>query len=143
MKTFPLKSILSFIVLGGMMLVYFRFLDGTVVHPVVSFSSMTIQTEKNTYKAGEIIRAKISFCKYRKITPTVTDTLVGTFPTFYLPKFITIGEIGCKDEFIELEQISPNKTLGIYHLNRELIYKPTYLRSIKYYLTTNDFEVIK
>lgn len=134
---------LLIITVGSAILFYFAYLDGVSINPVIKFNNTTLITEKNEYKPGEIVKAKIDYCKYRHITPTVQWSLTDTYLKYFPERKGGIIELGCKSMIIEVEKIPMDTYPGQYYFSGLVKYRVNGMRELSYELTTNKFMIVK
>lgn len=121
---------------------YLMFFDGKAINKIVEFDSTSIQTEFDTYKPGDSVRAYVSFCKYRPIIPEVEWSLVDTYIRFYQRKSNGTSSVDCfKDVLFDIEKIPLDSFRGKYQFSGKLYYKANVFRTVEYVLTTNFFEI--
>lgn len=132
------------VIIGLGYLGYLRFLDGVVFGKVLEIKDpLTLQTTKDEYRIGEIVEAKISFCKYRDIKLVyqwqIVDGILITFPektTSLIP--------GCRDFVVPLE-IIPHLILqkDVAHFEGTISYEVNPLRMVIVRMKTNNFSIIQ
>ena len=137
-----LKLFIGIIVVGGAILFYYHFLDGTIVDPVASeLSGRTYATVKSSYTVGDdVVVYGSDFCKYRGVPTSIYWFLEDDVQIPYPVKqsnFQTGCYKGYKIEVGVLPGFIGNHTykfIGkiVYHLpGRDIIVN----------VTTNDFYV--
>lgn len=134
-----LKTMLGIIVCGALLLGYFL-IDGTVVRPIIHFDGELVTT-RAIYHPGDLVQAKVRFCKYRNIPATVQWTLSNDRLTFYTPQVQSIGTTGCFDRITDIEELSPRALPGAYHFNGTLIYQVNPLKKVIVNIRTTPFTV--
>lgn len=134
-----LKIIAAAILLAG----YARFIDGTYTRKIISYKNQyKIQTVKSVYAPGEMIQGYVSFCKYRDVTPHITDSLVDDYLHTTPEYFSTYGSTGCRDNLIvNFQIVPPELPSGTYHFIRKLEYESNPLKTVTETLITVDFKV--
>lgn len=133
---------LALAALGIALIIYWVVLDGVYMRRVIVFDG-PLQTTAKIYQPGDMVRYKISFCKYRSITPQIQWTLINSYMTIFVARDAGIGELGCRKDLIaESEKIPLDAVPGKYHLNLHLKYQVNPARIVEYDLHTNDFEIV-
>ena len=124
---------------------YWTFIDGELIRKVIIIENPSeLKTEKDVYIPGEMVRAYISYCKYRNIPAVYQSALVNHTLTLYSSQERNSGIMGCKkDVLIDLEVIPPNSYADTFHINRTLKYRVNPLREVIIQLKTVDFKVVK
>lgn len=138
-----IKFWLFVIVICTSVLLYFHFLDGTYIYPVVnSLSARTYQTTKQIYNVDEdVLVTGSGFCKLRDVPATVYWSLQDDVSIPYPPKS-TFFPKGCygKDKIIEVGILPGFIGNHEYHFVGKVVYHLT-ARDISVNLSTNNFFV--
>lgn len=143
-KHILLSCLTAFVMIGSVVLLYETFLDGDVFNKPIQFKNTQLQTTETIYHPGDIVKAKISFCKDRIITPTVKWELIDTWIRFYPNKAGGLAMKGCfTNHEISLEPLPRDLLPGTYYFAASVIYQVNPLNSVEYNLTTNKFTVEK
>lgn len=126
---------------GVAWLVFAVFIDGHLVRiPLTVAGELT--TEFETYHPGDIVRAKISYCKNRQLTAVTQWNLVDTYLRIYPEKSSDVG-VGCKNVYIDVEPIPMDIYPDLYYFEGEITYEINSLNIIKVPLKTNTFRVVR
>ena len=142
-----IKAWLAVIVIGGLILGYLRFLDGTIIKPVMDFGTGTyqFQTASNEYSAGDQVQVQSrEFCKKRNVTATTSYVLENHLLLPYIEKQTNIPT-GCYegDKVIDLIQLPEFISIGTFSIRGTTCYEVNPIREICYPFTTNQFEIVK
>lgn len=134
---------LSVMLIGGAILTYFSYFDGTIINPVVEIENpLALEPVKEVYKRGELVQFYISYCKFRPIRPVVQWTLVDTYMRFYPADYRGSEETGCKKRIAtDLEPVARDATAGSYYFYGELRYEVSSMRTVIVPLKTKTFRV--
>lgn len=140
MKTpFMTKALLG-VIAGGLLLLGYFLLDGTVIRPIISFDGDLVTTQES-YSPGDTVQARVKFCKYRNVPATVQWTLSNGRLTFYSAHERNLGTTGCFDRVTDIEELSPRALPGTYRFNGTLIYRVNPLRNIVVNIQTTPFTI--
>ena len=137
-----MTALLGIIILGGTILVYFYFLDGTVFNPVASeLQGRVYTTTQPNYTVGDdVIVYSSKFCKYRAVPTTVYWILEDDVALSYPPKQSQFAK-GCYDQ----DKIEIGVLPGyIGNHNYKFVGKVVYhlpARDVAVDLSTNEFYV--
>lgn len=139
------------ILIGGCILTYFTYVDGTLLRPIIEFHQpfengvYYIQTNKNEYKRGEMVYGKYSFCKHRNVRPMVQWTLANQRYWPYVEKTVTSNITGCVEDILfPIETVLEDTSLGgNHHFNGTLYYRANPWRIVEFRLQTNSFTIIE
>lgn len=137
-------TLLGFLVasfLGIIFLIYSVFMDGKIFNAPVQFNG-DMKTEFAVYHPGEVVRAKVSYCKYRNIPAHLQWNLVDTYIKTYLAKDVST-ETGCKDGYFEIEKIPLDQMSGIVHFETLVEYDINKFNTVRVPLRTNAFIVMR
>lgn len=137
-----LKYLIGIIIVGGAILIYYHFLDGTLIDPVANeLSGRTYLTVNSSYTVGDdVVVYGSDFCKYRGVDTTVYWFLEDDVQIPYPPKQSKFST-GCyKDYKIEIGVLPGFVGNHTYKFVGRVIYHLPG-RDVSVNLTTNDFYV--
>lgn len=144
-----IKGWLLVIVLGGGLLGYLRFIDGTLLRPVIDLdqTSFEHQTTQQVYTAGDRIEIKSrQFCKLRDVEAEGNFVLHDGVILPFVEKTVNIP-VGCYDGGKLLTLVELPEFIGghgeTYMIKGTTCYRVNPIRKICYPFTTNLFTVNK
>jgi hypothetical protein len=123
-------------------LFFLYFIDGEYVRVPIEKGGVVIQTEKNEYHIGELVRGYFTYCKPRDMKATITWNLINGYLLQY-PSKVSNFPSGCHEKMlVDIEKI-PMEIVGSDHFRLEVTaeYKINPLRTITYKFHTNNFTV--
>lgn len=143
-----LAALMTVLIVGmALLLAYWNVLDGTRIRPIIKFDqTLNLKTEKDVYRAGDIVRVYLSYCKYRDLDASFTTALIDHSLTLYgtedLPQTGNSHITGCvKDRLVDWETIPPTAYPSTYHFTRLIKYQSNPARIVEFRLQTQNFEI--
>lgn len=139
---------LCFIVVGVVIAIYWKFIDGRLINPVIRMDVDTQNFETNTavYKVGDEVSIKMAYCKFRDIPAhtqwKIVDTIELSFPaeTRNRPTGC-VGQDG--NYFITIAKIPSTISAGTWHLEGDIYWEVNPLFTMRDHFKTRPFYVIK
>jgi len=142
-----MKFWITVILLGGAIICYLRFVDGTLVRPLFSGvdyrQGITYQTTKDSYTAGENVYVySLKFCKLRQVEATTNWTLRDHVLLAYAPASSNVAA-SCYEagKYVLINLLPKFLPDGKYFFEGTITYKVNPLRTISIPIKTNEFEI--
>lgn len=113
-------------------------------HPVLDWTGgnqLDMQTEKEVYHPGEMVRARMIFQKERPVTGTIKWYLKDHVYSKSYRERMAAAPVGIYDIMTEIERIPDDCPPGIFHFQGTINYPLNFLYSISYGLRTICFKV--
>ena len=132
--------ILNLILAGMIVLIGLTLYWSLKPYNIIEYKIDKFEMQKEVYEVGEPLTYRIAFCKngeYRgEVIRNIRDGVVYSFPliTSDIPE-------GCSD-FISSSNITPNVPSGVYTFENEIIYQPNPIRTIRYTMSSEPFEIV-
>lgn len=126
--------------LGAVTLFFLVFIDGHYMRPVIEFEG-PVTTEKQVYHPGELVKAKMTFCKYRNEESFIQWHLVDTYLKIF-PQRTGGVAIGCyRDLVVDIEIVPKDQIPDTVHFEQILQYSLNPWNTVGVPIRTNDFQV--
>lgn len=138
---FIIVGLFVVIIFGSLFIVWSVFIDGKMVRKPFVIENSMLQTDKETYRPGDMVYARMVFCKHRDIQGTVQWSLVDTYLKLFPPKSGVVAA-GCHDLVVEVAKIPLDTYPQPYHFEGQLRYVINPFNDIIIPLQTNEFRVI-
>lgn len=127
---------------------YLTYIDGTIINPAITHYNDTkkLETDKATYKRGETVKVRFSYCKFRQYEAKVTWRIVNQTAINFPEKTSNVATVGCKgvDEpyWVPVAVIPETATPGPHVLEAVNTLKVNSLRTIFIEFRTVEFQVL-
>lgn len=138
-----IASVLSgLLILGSLGLVFALVIDGKIWNPPLEFQAEPVQTEKEIYRPGEVVRGYMTFCKNRTIAGTLQWSLVDTYLIIY-PERMSAAAAGCYERrLVEIEKLAANLRPDTYHFQGSVSYQINSMNAVVVRFKTTEFQVV-
>jgi hypothetical protein len=123
---------------------YKRFLDGTVINPVMMYDTRSLRADKEVYRPGEVVSVFLDLAKLRDVPGRITWSLVDgrVFP--YATRELRYP-VGSYEKWVALDKERlPTSNLvpdGAYHFEAVVEKDVNPFRTVYYRLVTDSFKI--
>lgn len=137
-----IKALIVLIITSGSSLVYFMYLDGDIVDPVLSKYELEVTTDKTEYKVGDYMDVTWKICKERPISAKINFSFINEVVAV-MPEMERNIPVGCYDK--PLFQIKVPECLheGKFYAIGTITYKVNPAKTVEFNVKSNSFKVIK